>query len=59
MLQPDRLKLASREASPTLMGAGMAKINVAAQVPKDLPQPQVWAALGLVNWKPPPIKASL
>lgn len=27
--------------------------------PNDLPHPQLSAALGLLNWKPPPIKASL
>lgn len=30
-----------------------------AHTPNDLPHPQLSAALGLLNWKPPPIRASL
>ena len=29
------------------------------QTPKDLPQPQLLAAFGLWNWKPPPMSALL
>ena len=50
------LQVPMQAVVPVLQGRGPV---AQAQTEKELPQPQVWVALGLLKLKPPPIRALL